>query len=213
MAQLLTHRPAPTFSYRASSTGHIHNVVHNTSRGLTVRVRAQAGDKMPKWVDVYDYLLSKQLRTVSPQEAQQLAASGDWVLVDVRPKAAYDEAHPEGFISAPLYQPIDNSNLDLAKMLKVIAYRFNGVTPIEPNPNFTQTIKDAAAGKTSWVHPQPACDQAICLQVGHVGRPTCQLQMDKVMELKHQHLLGQRCIIATLYKSRRVVLNSNGCQL
>lgn len=45
-------------------------------------------------------------------------------------------------------QPLDTSNMDMAKVLKTIMYRFNGIDPVEMNPNFTATVKQiAASGK------------------------------------------------------------------
>lgn len=43
-------------------------------------------------------------------------------------------------------QPLDSSNLDMTKVLKTIMFRFNGVDPIELNPNFSSAVKQIAAG-------------------------------------------------------------------
>ncbi len=59
---------------------------------------------IPKWHDVFVYLKDKQLPTVSPEQAQEMLDSGDWVLVDVRPAPEYEKAHPAAAISVPLYQ-------------------------------------------------------------------------------------------------------------
>lgn len=53
---------------------------------------------------IYQYLVQKNMRQVQPEEAQALVASGKWVILDVRPAAKYDQAHPEGALSVPLYQ-------------------------------------------------------------------------------------------------------------
>lgn len=39
---------------------------------------------IPPWRDCYAALKQQGLRTVSAEEAKQLVATGDWVLVDVR---------------------------------------------------------------------------------------------------------------------------------
>lgn len=50
------------------------------------------------------------------------------------------QAHPAGSTSVPMYQPISNDNMDAAKVMKMIAYRFNGVNPVEPNPAFFEQV-------------------------------------------------------------------------
>jgi hypothetical protein len=64
---------------------------HARSRGLRLRVHAQAATAVktpakfiPPWRDCYEVLRNKGLRTVAPEEAKDLLASGDWVLIDVR---------------------------------------------------------------------------------------------------------------------------------
>lgn len=97
---------------------------------------------------MYNYLKDKNMKTVSPEEAANLTSTGSCVIVDVRPKAAFDKAHIEGSISVPLYQAIDMSTGQfLTKAFKWVAYAANGVTPIEPNPNFTAEMKQVAGGK------------------------------------------------------------------
>lgn len=55
----------------------------------TVRCRAATAVKTPEkfippWRDCFSVLNSKGLRTVAPEEAQELLATGKWVLLDVR---------------------------------------------------------------------------------------------------------------------------------
>lgn len=101
---------------------------------------------MPSWEVVYAYVMRKQLASVTPEEAQVLVATGKWVLLDVRPPASYEKAHPVNAASAPLYQSMDMGNLDLGKMLKVALYAFNGINPVEQNPDMSQQVKDIVAG-------------------------------------------------------------------
>lgn len=45
-------------------------------------------------------------------------------------------------------QPLDSGNMDFSKLMKMVAYRFNGVDPIEPNPAFSDAVrKIVASGK------------------------------------------------------------------
>ena len=80
---------------------------------------------------------------------QTLVGSGEWVLVDVRPPPQYEAAHPEGAVSVPLYQPLDWSKPDLGKVLKFVAYATNGVTAVEPNPQFAEQLK-AVSEQQDW---------------------------------------------------------------
>jgi len=63
------------------------------SRSRAVRCRAatksttavKTPDKfIPPWRDCYQVLKSKGVRTIAPEEAQQLMSTGEWVLLDVR---------------------------------------------------------------------------------------------------------------------------------
>jgi len=121
---------------------------------LVTKVRAQATTTsapaaLPKWPAIYDYLKSKSLMTLPPEKAEELASSGEWVIVDVRPKEAFETGHIEGSVSVPLYQALDWSDGQiLGKAFRFVAYSFNGVAPIEPNPKFSEQLRElAAAGK------------------------------------------------------------------
>jgi hypothetical protein len=39
---------------------------------------------IPPWRDCFSLLQQKGLRTVAPEEAQEMLATGNWVLIDVR---------------------------------------------------------------------------------------------------------------------------------
>lgn len=86
-----------------------------------------------------------QIESVSPQRAAEMAASGQWTIVDVRPAAEFQAAHIPGAASCPLYQPLDMSAADFGKMLKFVALKANGVNPVEPNPKFKETMAAIAA--------------------------------------------------------------------
>ncbi|GFH23759.1 rhodanese-like protein, partial [Haematococcus lacustris] len=109
-------------------------------------VRACAA-KLPKWDECFRYLVDeKKLRSVTPEEAEESVESGSWVLVDVRPAPAYQQAHPAGAVSIPLYQPIDWSKPDAGKVFKALAYAFNGVAAVEPNPQFSERVREVTQG-------------------------------------------------------------------
>jgi len=56
--------------------------------------------------------------------------SGDYVLVDVRPREMYDNAAPTGAKNAPLFQKVDWSKPSFGKFLRAGALMANGVTPV-----------------------------------------------------------------------------------
>jgi len=72
---------------------------------------------------------------------QALQETEGFALVDVRPPDVFAEAHPAGAINVPMYQPLDWSKPSLGKVLKFVAYSSNGVTPVEPNPQFSEQMK------------------------------------------------------------------------
>ena len=60
--------------------------------------------------------------------------SGDYVLVDVRPREMYDSATPAGAKNAPLFQRVDWSKPSFGKFLRAGALMANGVTPVRRAP-------------------------------------------------------------------------------
>ena len=98
-------------------------------RGATVVVRAAPEvAKATQWHVQYQFLVDKGLRSIPSEEASALVSKGKCVIVDVRPRDAYNKAHVAGAVSVPLYQAIDFSTGQIAaKALKFIAYSFNGV--------------------------------------------------------------------------------------
>lgn len=114
---------------------------------VTAKAVAVPDRFIPKWTDCYAGLKKKGLRTVSPEEAAELLQTGDWVLLDVRRPDQHEEAHPEGALSVPMYRLLDMGKPDFAKMMKAVAYAFNGVKAIDSNNNFTNEAVAAAPGK------------------------------------------------------------------
>lgn len=74
--------------------------VTRQSRALSLRTQAAAtaaAEKfIPPWRDCFNDLQDKGLKTVSPEEAAELLATGKWVLLDVRRPDQHQEARPGG---------------------------------------------------------------------------------------------------------------------
>ena len=62
------------------------------------------------------------------------------VLVDVRPPHIYEKAHPEGARNVPLFQKVNFRNFSVSGYLRAAALALNGVTPVEPNPDFSEML-------------------------------------------------------------------------
>lgn len=73
--------------------------------------------------------------------------SGEYVLVDVRPKEDFEKSTAEGAKSVPLFQRIGLSNLNAGNFLKGLAFALNGVQAVEINPEFKEQMKAAGDGK------------------------------------------------------------------
>ncbi|GAX75789.1 hypothetical protein CEUSTIGMA_g3232.t1 [Chlamydomonas eustigma] len=123
----------------------VHSIKSGSVRAQ--RVVVVSAEKSSYWPTQYETLVSMGLKSIEPEEAEGLASQGKCLLVDVRPKEAYDESHIPGSVSIPLYQALDwSSGAVLQKALKFMAYSFNGVKPIEPNPNIVQQLQEASEG-------------------------------------------------------------------
>lgn len=113
-------------------------------RAVRMSATAVGARPVPRWPDVYQFLVQQQLKTISPEEASSLLETGEYVLVDVRTPSQFEASHPAGAISVPMYQEIDFSKgADLVKVIKTVAYRFNGITPVELNPEFSALLRKA----------------------------------------------------------------------
>lgn len=112
-----------------------------------VRAQANPARVVPKWPEVYRGLVSKKLSTIPPEAASKLLAKGNYAFIDVRLPKDHEKSHPEGSVSVPMYQTITTDNLDATKLFKFIAYSFNGVNPVEPNPAFVEEVRAAMKGK------------------------------------------------------------------
>lgn len=62
-----------------------------SSRGASVVVRAGT-----EWEAKYKRLVGSSVRSLTPDEAENLVKSGDFIFVDVRPEADYETARIPG---------------------------------------------------------------------------------------------------------------------
>lgn len=113
----------------------------------TIRAPAANASAMPPWDVMWNKLMESKLESLTPEEAQSRVDSGDWVIVDVRPKEEYEKSSILGAVSAPLFQRMDWSNPTPASFLRGAAYALNGVQAVEPNANFSEDIKTRCGGK------------------------------------------------------------------
>ena len=125
------------------------------------------------------------MQTVPPDEAAQMQESGEWVFIDVRPKANFEKATVVGAKNAELFQSMSFSNVSPKSLLRAAAFALNGVKPVEPNQNFAEDLKAAAGGKKVIVVRQ-LCGRS-CEQIFHV----C------AQDTSH---VAQECVLVTLLR-------------
>lgn len=66
-----------------------------------------AAGSYPNWDSIHKQLTEKyRLQSVPVQEAAEMIEAGKAVLVDVRLKESFEEAHPEGAVNAPIFRVI-----------------------------------------------------------------------------------------------------------
>lgn len=98
-------------------------------------VTPKSGSAYVVWPVVHAYLTQKGLKSVSPNAALKLAASGNAVLVDCRPRYQWERERIEGSINVPLYRPVVGSGQwDTIKRF-VMAVGL-AMTATERNPDF-----------------------------------------------------------------------------
>lgn len=103
--------------------------------------------------------------------------SGDWVIVDVRPKTDYEKSTVEGAKHAALFQGMSFANATPKSLLRAAAYAMNGVSPVEPNPAFADDLKAAAGNKGAiLVRSTHACRHCI-FRSPRVHRPSASTQV------------------------------------
>eukprot|EP00887_Chlorella_sp_A99_P007563 scaffold28.g7563.t1 len=111
---------------------------------------AAATERVPQWDVIYARLVKEGLQSVAPEAAAVIAGDGRAVLVDVRPKEKFEEAHPTGAVSVPFFRFLDlGGGLSVGRVLKWAAMSSQGVKPTEPNPAFLKEVAAAAANGKS----------------------------------------------------------------
>jgi rhodanese-related sulfurtransferase len=88
-----------------------------------------------------------QFKSVRAAEAKEMADSGEYVVIDVRPIEDFEKSTIQDAKSVPLFQRISFSNPSPGKLLRGLAYALNGVQAVEVNPDFEEQMKAAAGGK------------------------------------------------------------------
>lgn len=107
---------------------------------------AKAAKLGVRWPDAYQYLVDEgRIRGVDVQQAQERIQQG-WIMVDVRPKEDFDVYHALESINVPLYRMIEGNSP--AQLLKKLLLLSQGVTPLEPNPEFVQQTLPAVEKAT-----------------------------------------------------------------
>lgn len=110
------------------------------------QVVAMAAKLGVRWPDAYQYLMDGgRIRGVDVQQAQERMKRG-WIMVDVRPKEDFDVYHALESVNVPLYRMIEGNSP--AQLLKKLLLLSQGVTPLEPNPEFVQQTLPAVEKAT-----------------------------------------------------------------
>ena len=96
------------------------------------------------------------MKTVSVEEVAGLQAAG-YTLLDVRPAEEFEESHPPGAVSVPLFGPIKVDSP--SKLLKQLMYSANGMKGTDENVNFVEEARaylraDHALAACSGVAPR-----------------------------------------------------------
>ncbi|ONK58858.1 uncharacterized protein A4U43_C08F460 [Asparagus officinalis] len=110
---------------------------------LQVRCAATKQVKSPAdedWKTKRAVLLEKRVRSVDVKEALRLQKENNFVILDVRPVAEYQEAHPPGAINVQIYRLIKEwTAWDIARRA---AFAFFGIfSGTEENPEFVQSVE------------------------------------------------------------------------
>ncbi|KAL4448389.1 hypothetical protein ABPG75_005608 [Micractinium tetrahymenae] len=130
-------------------------------RCLAVSTEVKADAKFPAWEAIYAQLTGKYgTRTVSPEEAFDMAQLGKAVVIDVRPREDFDKGRPKGAVHVPAFIVIDSPSSP-GEFGKWLACKANGVVPTKVNADLPAQIAAAAAdGKVAVL----ACEAGGTLQ-------------------------------------------------
>ncbi|CAH9070680.1 unnamed protein product [Cuscuta epithymum] len=127
----------------ASSPKRRRSLTYFPAPRLAIRGAATKPSKSPAeedWSIKRAKLVEKRVRSVDPKEALRLQNENSFVILDVRPEAEFNEAHPPGAINVEIYRLIKEwTAWDIARRA---AFAFFGIFQgTEENPNFLQTVE------------------------------------------------------------------------
>nr|GMC66912.1 rhodanese-like domain-containing protein 14, chloroplastic [Ipomoea batatas] len=108
---------------------------------LNIRCAATKPAKTPEdWSTKRAKLREKRVRSVDAKEAFRLQKENNFVILDVRPEAEFNEAHPPGAVNVQIYRLIKEwTAWDIARRA---AFAFFGIFQgTEENPEFLQTVE------------------------------------------------------------------------
>ena len=161
------------------------------------RAESSATDvyRWPEWSETWRFLTDKGLTSVSAERAQEMVASGQWTLVDVRPSSLYESAHAEGAISVPLFDNFGWSGASPMAYVRAVAYMVNGVAPVVPNETFSEEIakaKEAGKGFIFYCETGGTMQPSTNFMFGKESRSlkACYRALQKDGELAAAHLEG-----------------------
>ncbi|KAG2482004.1 hypothetical protein HYH03_019042 [Edaphochlamys debaryana] len=100
-----------------------------------------SGTSYVVWPVMHTTLVTKGLKSVTPEEAQQLQKQG-WTIVDVRLASEYEKEHAEGAVSVPAFR--FTAGTSAADTFKKVAMAIGfAMRATERNPEFTQEAAQA----------------------------------------------------------------------
>uniref|UniRef100_A0A061SE15 Rhodanese-like domain-containing protein chloroplastic-like n=1 Tax=Tetraselmis sp. GSL018 TaxID=582737 RepID=A0A061SE15_9CHLO len=103
--------------------------------------------KDPTWPEQWTALNKAGTKSIDAAEAMRKVTAGEAVLIDVRKPEDYKQCHAQDAINVPLFKTLDFRNTDFKGMIKFAVYAVNGVSAVEPNPEFVDQIVAATDGK------------------------------------------------------------------
>ncbi|XP_050235967.1 rhodanese-like domain-containing protein 14, chloroplastic [Mercurialis annua] len=124
-----------------SVSGQINS--RKVSKSLRISNAATKTAKTPveeEWKVKREVLVQKKVRSVDVKEALRLQKENNFVILDVRPEAEFNEGHPPGAINVQIYRLIKEwTAWDIARRL---AFAFFGIfSGTEENPEFLQLVE------------------------------------------------------------------------
>ena len=112
-------------------------------------VAAASRSAFPRFQVILEGLEHSGVMSVLPEQAENLLETGDWVLLDVRPKngKGYNVI---GALEVPIFEVVDLATLrsmEANKAAGAIAHAISGVTPMALNERFAEEVTAAAGGR------------------------------------------------------------------